>query len=81
MTPDEIRSICVRELAKIAPDAREHLDPGADLREELDLDSMDFLRFVTGLHDALGIDIPERDYRELASLDAAVAYLATRTSG
>jgi acyl carrier protein len=77
MTHEQIRRVCIDELAKIAPDARD-VDPKADLREALDLDSMDFLRFVTRLHDALGVSVPERDYRELVSLDASVRYLAGR---
>ena len=56
----------------------ESLDPKAELRSQLDLDSMDFLNFVLGLHKALGIEIPEADYRKLATLDACVAYLGAR---
>ena len=50
----------------------------ANLRDTLDLDSVDFLNFVVGLHAALGVDIPEADYDKLASLDACVAYLAAQ---
>jgi acyl carrier protein len=52
------------------------LDPAIDLRDQIDLDSMDFLNFVLALNRATGVDIPERDYPKLASLDACVAYLA-----
>jgi acyl carrier protein len=78
MTEDEIRAVLLDELARIAPevDAVE-IDPTGDLREEFDIDSMDFLNLVTALHERLKIEIPESDYPELASLDRAVAYLRT----
>lgn len=67
----------VREvLAAIAPEVDlAALDPTAPMREELDLDSMDFLRFITGLHAELGVEVPEADYRKLGTLDGCVAYL------
>jgi acyl carrier protein len=63
-------------LAELRPEAAlDAIPPDADLREELDLDSMDVLNLVIALSDATGIDIPEEDYRHLATLDDAVAYL------
>ena len=76
MTEDEIKAVLIDELARIAPDIDlDDVDPTSDLREEFDIDSMDFLNLVTALHERLGIEIPEADYQELASLDSAVAYL------
>jgi acyl carrier protein len=54
------------------------IDPGASLRDDLDLDSMDFLNFVLAVDDRLGVAIPEADYSRLATLDGVVAYLAGR---
>jgi acyl carrier protein len=54
--------------------------PGVPLRDQLDMDSMDFLNFVIGLHGELNVEIPETDYRELSTLDGCVAYLK-RTRG
>ena len=76
MTQDELRKTVLDTLGDIAPEA----DLGAlpshkDLREELDIDSMDHLNFVTALHNRLGIAIPEVDYPRLTTLDGAVAYL------
>jgi acyl carrier protein len=51
------------------------VDLDADLHTELDLDSMDFLNLVTGIHEQTGIDIPERDYGRLTSLGGFSAYL------
>jgi acyl carrier protein len=63
-------------LAEITPEADfEALEPDTDLREELDIDSMDFLNFMIGLHEATGIDIPERDYPLLATLGECAKYL------
>lgn len=75
---DEIRAIALETLTRIAPDlAEEAIPPDADLRENYDLDSMDFLNWVTALHEQFGVDIPEQDYPELASLGKAAEYLLT----
>ena len=52
--------------------------PGADFREALEIDSMDFLILVDELHERTGVEIPERDYPQLASIEGCVAYLAAR---
>jgi acyl carrier protein len=77
MSRDDITAVLIDELGRIAPetDASE-LDPEADLREALDIDSMDFLNLVTALGQRLEIDIPEIDYPKLATLAGAVDYLA-----
>lgn len=80
MTADRVRTTVLRVLGDIAPEA----DLGAvrgdvPLREQLDLDSMDVLNFVVGLHDALRVEIPEADYGTLATLDGCVAYLEERS--
>lgn len=81
MTPDQIRSAVLEALGDVAPEARDmDLDPKADLREELDLDSMDFLNVVKGVHERLQVDIPEADYGRVTSLEALVAYLSERLS-
>jgi acyl carrier protein len=54
------------------------LDPHANVRETLDIDSFDFLNFLIGLNDALGVEIPEADYGQLATLADIVAYLRAR---
>jgi acyl carrier protein len=82
VTKDELRALALRVLGGIAPEADlAALDPGADLRETLDLDSMDFLNFIVGLHQGTGIDVPESDYARLSTLDACVAYLAAADGG
>lgn len=79
MTRDQIRDAVVESLHRVAPEADPaSLPANANLRQELDLDSMDFLRVVTDLHERLKVDIPESDYAKLATLEACVEYLAAR---
>lgn len=76
MTDDELKKLVMDTILDIAPEADfETLDPNDGLREQLDLDSMDFLNVIIGLHEALGIDIPEADYPNLFTLNGAVSYL------
>ena len=78
MTDVEIRKLLQEELNNIAPEVdMASLDPAADLREAMDIDSMDFLNFVTAVHHRLGIEIPEIDYPKLITLDGATRYLTT----
>ena len=79
MTRDEIRAAALEELTNVAPDlADESIAPDADLRETLDLDSMDFINWVAALHRRLGVEIPELDYPKLRSLTATADYLAAK---
>jgi acyl carrier protein len=76
MSGIDIHKVVQEELNNIAPEADlTHIDPAADLREALDIDSMDFLNFITAIHSRLGVNIPELDYPKLVTLDGAVAYL------
>ncbi len=82
MNASDIRAIFQDELGRIAPEVDfDAIDPEADLREQVDIDSMDFLNLVTALHQRLGIDIPETDYPKFATLQAAMAYLEQRRPG
>ena len=75
MTADEIKSMICGVLGGVAPEADFNAVAGdEDLREALDLDSMDFLNFVVALHERTGLDIPEVDYPRLRTLDDAIAY-------
>lgn len=77
MTNEEIKSAVIRILTTIAPEARGlALIPTVNLRDQLDLDSMDVLNFVIALDGELGVAIPESDYGKLTTLDGIVTYLA-----
>ena len=66
-------------LTEIAPDVdASSVIPGIDFRDQFDFDSMDTLNFAIALHRELGVEVPETDYSQLASLDKCVAYLAER---
>ncbi|HWA62912.1 MAG TPA: phosphopantetheine-binding protein [Caulobacteraceae bacterium] len=77
MTRDELMAVIKDQLLSIAPEAdADALDPAADLREAIDIDSMDFLNFVTALHQRLQVDIPDADAGKLLTLAGALDYLA-----
>lgn len=75
-TPEKMRQAVARALRGIAPEADiDHINPTASLREQLDLDSFDFLKLLIALQEAVGVDIPEADYGRVDSLELLVAYL------
>ena len=79
MTDLSPTDVILATLAQVAPEADPAaLGPDADLRLELDLDSMDFLNFVVGIDECTGIDIPERDYPRLSTLNRCIEYLTGR---
>jgi acyl carrier protein len=79
MTRAELRQAVLDALSEIVPEARPaEIDSAAPLRDQLDIDSMDFINFVVSLDEAMGVDVPESDYGRLATLDACVDYLAGR---
>jgi acyl carrier protein len=79
MKLDDIRRVVLEELSNIAPETDPAgIDPAADLREALDIDSMDFLNFITALHKRLGVPIPEADYPKLFTIDDAAGYLTLK---
>jgi len=82
MKVEDVEAVVAEVLAGIAPEADLAAVKGtADLRDALDLDSMDFLNLVIGLHERLGIDIPEADYPKLFTKEGLFAYLVARTGG
>jgi len=77
MNQDDIRVRVIKTLSGIVPE----LDPGTlkpavSLRDQLDIDSMDFLNFLIALHQEFGVDVPEADAPKLGTIDACVNYLA-----
>ncbi|HJU83006.1 MAG TPA: phosphopantetheine-binding protein [Holophagaceae bacterium] len=79
MNRDEIRDAVLKHLGHIAPEADlDLLLPQAPMREELDLDSVDYLNFILALHKDLKVDVPEADYAQLSTLEGCVDYLAKR---
>jgi acyl carrier protein len=77
MTAEEIRKVVLAELKRIAPEL-EDVAPTKPLRDQVDLDSMDWLNFLVALNERLKIEIPEADYRKLGTLDQVAAYLQAK---
>ena len=79
MDDAELRATIVSLLRKIAPELDPAtLDGALPLREQVDLDSMDFLNFLVAIEQRLKVAIPESDYAELRTLDELVRYLGAR---
>ena len=76
MTDSEVRDIVLNALADVAPEMdTETLDASMSLRNGADLDSMDYLAYVSGVCEAIDADIPEADYDKLDTVDTAVEYV------
>jgi acyl carrier protein len=82
MNQTDIRNAIFRTLRGIAPEVNPaELIADQPLRDQVDLDSMDWLNFVVGLHEALKVDIPEADYRKLYTLNDLIGYLEKKATG
>jgi acyl carrier protein len=76
MSPDEIRQVILDILARIAPDEDlSELKDEVAFRDQMELDSMDFLDIVMELRKQYRIHIPEEDYGNLASMERTISYL------
>jgi acyl carrier protein len=74
-----LRATVIDALTGVAPDIEPAtLDPARPIRDQFDFDSMDYLNFVTALHQQTGVNVPELDYPQLATVDGCVRYLAER---
>jgi acyl carrier protein len=77
----DVREKVLNILAELAPEVDVHaLKPEVRLRDQLDLDSMDFLNFLIGIDEQLNVDIPETDYSRLVSLNSIYEYLDEKLS-
>lgn len=77
LMPDQIRETVLRLLGEIAPETDlTALKPGVSFRDQLDIDSMDFLNFVIMIHKTFGVEIPEADYPKYGTLNGCVEQLS-----
>jgi acyl carrier protein len=82
MERQALRNTVIATLRGIAPEVGENdLASDRPLRQQVDLDSMDWLHFLIGLHQALQVDIPESDYNRLHTLDDLLDYLNAKLQG
>ena len=73
----DIKDKLLQLIHPIAPEADlTSMDMGSNLREELDIDSVDWLNFVVSIDETFGVDIPESDYDQLTSLDSIIQYVS-----
>jgi len=76
MNDTEVRAVVLATLKSVAPEIQEsELRSDRPLRNQVDLDSIDWLNFLLGLHEKLKVQIPESDYRKLVTLDDIARYL------
>ena len=79
MAPEEIKDVIIDILSDIAPDEDlTDLKDEIDFREQLELDSMDFLDIVMELRKRYSVNVPEEDYTQLASMSSTVKYLTPK---
>lgn len=79
MDQETVCNAIARVLSSIAPEVTlAEVEPDKPLRDQIDLDSMDWLNFLVGLHEQLHVDIPEADYSKLVTLQNLIAYLRAR---
>ena len=79
MDEQAIRDTLFAVLRTVAPEVTpDEIVADQPLRDQVDLDSMDFLNFLIRLHERLGVDVPESDYAKLVTLNDFVAYLGAR---
>ena len=75
MNEEEVRSVLLRILQEMVPEEDvTKLKPDVRLRDQLDLDSMDFVNFLVAVAEQLGVETPEKDYPRLATLNSCAAY-------
>ena len=81
MDSQQLRATVLKTLHSIAPEVNpSELAADQPLRDQVDLDSMDWLNFLIGLHEALKVDIPQGDYARLRTLDELMAYLLAKAA-
>ena len=79
MTKEQIKATIIEIIAQIIPDEDlSNLNGNIPIREQVELDSMDFLDIIMELRKRYGIEVPESDYVQLATLDGSAAYLEPR---
>jgi len=75
MTEQEIKALIIKVLASVAPEIElDELEEDEDFRDQFDFDSMDFLNFASSLSAEIKLDIPEKDYPKLSSLENCLDY-------
>ena len=81
MTTNQVKDIVLKILGEVAPEADlTSIKPDVPVRDQLDIDSVDYLNFMVGLHKELGVEVPESDYPKMSTLEGCVDYLVPLTN-
>ena len=81
MREEQARQAVLESIGEVAPEVdTTTIDGAVPLQDQLDIDSMDFLGVITAVYERTGVDIPERDYPQVTTLDATVAYIVERAA-
>jgi acyl carrier protein len=76
---EQIQEHLFKLLGEIAPEIDPaQINPDETLRDQVDIDSIDFLKFITRIYETLGINIPESDYQKLRTFNDIVSYVETK---
>ena len=76
MNPDQLRKLVIEAIQTVAPEIEENnLNPDEEFREECDIDSIDYLTFLSELKKSSGVSIPEADYSKVNTLNKILDYL------
>lgn len=79
MNQHELRDVVINAIQEIAPEIEEaEINSDEDLREECDLDSMDFLNVLVEIKQKTGVNVPEQDYPQVMTLNTMLNYLQSK---
>ena len=75
MTQDQIKKAIIDQILEIAPDIdKNDIIPDKNIQRSLEIDSFDFLKILTALNDILGVEVPEKDYAKVDTIDNMTQY-------
>lgn len=76
MSREDIRALILGALGQVAPELNlDAIDPHESIRDQCDLNSVDYMNVIVAIHAKTGLDIPEADYPKLTTLDDCIEYL------
>ncbi|MCD6432721.1 MAG: acyl carrier protein [Sulfurimonas sp.] len=75
MTQEELKSIIIEEILEVAPDIEDdEIEVNENIQRSLEIDSFDFLKILTAMYERVGIEVPEKDYSKVDTVEHMVEY-------